>query len=790
MGHFKFPQVLSVLLLAVISTFGQLTGKSVYQQISSFKLTGGKADVTNLVLKRDRVEMSFTGTFYFAEPIGGFVTGAVFIGRGSLKAEVPPGEFEKANARRFIKSNVLDSDFSSAVLRFSDDTFNIIGRNVVYVSAPPEAQGLAADVDARIRKETGANISARLTSSLMNQEDPGVFFATFEGGNRGRFSYIFDPQERIPAQNFEINGGEKGIIYAYKESNDDYDVWMAFYGLDDYARNRVSYSDVNDLVDVSNYSMEVDLREPKKRLGLRTKLKFTALKNGVKVIPFSIGEDLGAWDHIRLKKQMRVSEVRLSGSPIEFEQEDWEAGFAVFLPEPLKQHQEAEIEITAEGDFLRQAVSVDDCSYPLSNDSWFPRHGYLDRATFDMTFLHDKKLKVAAIGERESEAPSPEDKNVTVTKYKMSEPVPLATFALGPWVRHEDSIKWEDGRTPTPLEFNSLSGSQIALKEDFMLAELNNCIRFFNLLFGNYPYSRYSATFHPYGFGQGFPTMLMIPAADHTSKYVFAFIAHETAHQWWGNIVAWRSYRDQWLSEGFAEYSSLLYTQRRQNVKAVNNMVEDMRRTLKEPPYTETGPGKGRLVDVGPIVLGHRLESRKTYGSYTTLIYNKGALVLRMLHYLFTDPDTGNGQAFFDMMKDFVERYRNKAASTDDFRRVANEHFATAPIAKRLGLTNLDWFFNQWVYHAELPSYSLEYKIQNQPDGGAVISGTVYQEGAPEDWLMPLPLALDFGGGKSAVATVYARGPEARFQLKLPTSPAKVELDPYHWILSDKTSTR
>src|SRR5580765_2705442 len=109
MARSKFPHVSLVLLLTVLSTFGQITGKSVYQQISSFKLNGGKADVANLVLKRDRVDMSFTGTFYFSEPVGGFVTGAVFIGKGSLKADVPPGEFEKANAKRFIKSDVLET---------------------------------------------------------------------------------------------------------------------------------------------------------------------------------------------------------------------------------------------------------------------------------------------------------------------------------------------------------------------------------------------------------------------------------------------------------------------------------------------------------------------------------------------------------------------------------------------------------------------------------------------------------------------------------------------------------
>jgi hypothetical protein len=112
---------------------------------------------------------------------------------------------------------------------------------------------------------------------------------------------------------------------------------------------------------------------------------------------------------------------------------------------------------------------------------------------------------------------------------------------------------------------------------------------------------------------------------------------------------------------------------------------------------TESGPGKGRLVDVGPIILGHRLSTRKTRGAYQTLIYEKGALVLRMLHFLLSDPVTGEDKPFFDMMTDFVSRYREKAASTDDFRRVAGEHFAKSPIGRMYRQNNLDWFFAQWV---------------------------------------------------------------------------------------------
>jgi aminopeptidase N len=349
-------------------------------------------------------------------------------------------------------------------------------------------------------------------------------------------------------------------------------------------------------------------------------------------------------------------------------------------------------------------------------------------------------------------------------------------------------VKWDRGGEPIPVEFNSLPGSYLAIKEDFILAEMDNSLRYFSVLFGKYPYPVFSAAFHPFGFGQGLPGLLMIPPADRANKHTYAFIAHETAHQWWGDVVLWRSYRDQWLSEGFAEYSGVLYTGLRESMDARTDLVNDMRRALRDPPVTKTGLGKGRLNDVGPIILGHRLNTSKTYGAYQTLIYSKGALVLRMLHFLFANPANGDDKAFFDMMTDFVARHRDGYASTDDFRAVANEHFARTPIAQRYKLRDLNWFFSQWVYQTGLPSYKVEYRLQDTPDGKAVISGNVYQENVPETWFMPLPLVMNFGGNQWASGTVMAFGPKTPFEIKLPMKPRKVELDPTHWILSERTS--
>ena len=799
------PKALSTLVVRVLlislaflitTTPGQGPGRSVYTQIGAFNLVKA-ARVENRTFNIDRASITLSGTIYFSAAVNGKHTGAVFLGTGKFLAPVPESSFEKANVRRLLKTDLVESDFGSAVFRMTDATLEAVAAEAQTATAPADAQKLASEFDAQICKDTGANLPARLAVSILNNEKPGVFASSFRGGKLNEFTFVFDPFTRIPTSNFDLNGGEKGLIFNDKDSIYSSEVLMAFYSLDDYARRTVDYSDLNDLVDITRYDMEMDLRSPKTKVDLRTVIKMTSLADGTTAIPFALGESLSRYENERLKKQLRVSGVKSGSASLEFAQEPWEGGFTVFLPEALKRGGQLELEITMSGDFMQQPEinssiargfsTTTDFSYPRSTTSWYPRHGYLDRSEYYIKFTHPKKLKIACVGERIAEEALPDDKDFVATRYQMDQPISLATFALGPFVRHKEIAKWDGTQDTLPLEFNSIA--DIPLKESFILAELSNSVRYFHALFGAYPYKTYSASYHPYGFGQGFPSMLLIPPTDRANKFTYSFIAHETGHQWWGNIVAWRSYRDQWLSEGFAEYSGVLYTGLRDSPKAAENLIDRMRASLREPPETLSGRGKGRLNDVGPIILGHRLSSSKTFGGYEALVYNKGALVLRMLHFLFTDPSSGNGDAFYAMMKDFVKRHRNQAASTDDFRTVANEHFVNTPIAKRYGIKNLNWFFQEWVYETNLPSYTLEYSFEPQPDGSVMFTGNVLQENVPDNFSMVLPVLMRFGD-KTAGGTVAALGPKTPFKIKLPAKPTKVEFDPNSWVLSEKTAMK
>ncbi|HTY63673.1 MAG TPA: M1 family aminopeptidase [Acidobacteriota bacterium] len=776
-------QVCVLSSLSVAQTSGRLSGRELYNALKAFEIKGA-ASVSNLVLKRDRAEMTFNGSFYFASSVNGHVTGAVFVGDGSFSAAAPQLPFEKENMIRLINTDVAKSDFHIAVLRFSDDTYEIIGKASDSTTLPTaEVQKLATDFEPRLMKETGTNISARLLVALANNESPGIFVAQFDKGTRNRFTYMIDYQARIPGSSFGINGGEKVLLFSYAPYAYENDVWIATYSEEDFKKGRASYSDEYDLVNPVNYAMEVDLRDARHLLKTRMRIDFESLVPNLNVLPMIVNDGLTEYDNRRLKHSMHIQTAKSAGQDISFVQENWESGLTLILPRAMQKNEKFSVEITMEGDFIDEQRTIEKGYYPQSNTSWYPRHGFLKRSTFNLLFRSHKNDTVCSAGKLVREAVWPDTKDDRLTEFSMDKPVSFVTFAAGSLERKTEKRKFSFGEMT--LEFYSLPSSVGQVKESFMLGEMGNALDYLSHYFGPYPYGDFKAAFHPFNYGQGFPTMLMLPKADSSNRAVYSFIAHETSHQWWGNIVAWRSYRDQWLSEGFAEYSGILYTQLRAGKNSARDLIKEIRYALTFPPKQDSGVGQGKVGELGSLILGLRLQSRKSTNAYEILTYGKGAMVLRMLHFLFTDPSSGKDQPFFDMMADFVKRYENKAATTEEFIAVASEHFARTPVAQHFNLKDLNWFFTQWVYEAKLPSYRLEYKMESN-----TVTGTLIQENAPKDWFMPLPVTLKFDNNQEARSLVYANGPQTPFSFSLPMKLSSIELDPDLWVLSEKTSTK
>jgi hypothetical protein len=199
------------------------------------------------------------------------------------------------------------------------------------------------------------------------------------------------------------------------------------------------------------------------------------------------------------------------------------------------------------------------------------------------------------------------------------------------------------------------------------------------------------------------------------------FIAHEIAHQWWGQAIGWRNYHEQWLSEGFAQYFAALYAQHARGDEAFAGVMRQVRRWGMEQS------------DQGPVYLGYRLgHIRNDSRVFRALVYDKSAAVLQMLRGLVGD------EAFFEGVRHFYRTMRFKKAGTEDFR-VAMEAAAGR---------SLERFFERWIYGSTLPRLRLSYKV----DGSDAI---VHVEQLGEDLFdLPLVVSLQYADRKSVDVTI------------------------------------
>jgi aminopeptidase N len=198
-------------------------------------------------------------------------------------------------------------------------------------------------------------------------------------------------------------------------------------------------------------------------------------------------------------------------------------------------------------------------------------------------------------------------------------------------------------------------------------------------------------------------------------EYPNFFIAHEMAHQWWGQAVGWKNYHEQWISEGFAQYFAALYGHKERGDGAFTDILKQMRSTaIQWSPQ-------------GPIYLGYRLGHIKGEGRvFRALVYNKGAMVLHMLRRLVGD------EVFFRGLRGFYNEWRFRKAGTDDFRRSM----------ERAAGRSLERFFEDWIFGDAIPSASFHYKV-----GRDAVSLRFDQRGTVMEF--PLTVRLNYASGES-----------------------------------------
>jgi hypothetical protein len=756
---------------------------------------GSYAVVNNLTLKRDAASFTLkSGELYFITPVENRVTAAVFIGEGELSL-TPPTEVEKNSLKIFTGDGSITESFSHLVLRFTDKTFDEIkaSPHVTMKTGGPsasQARGLYRDNQDLLRKRLRDNRDLRTLLDLYAPNREG-YFAAFIGGKRfNKLVFVLEPLGVPSAMPEEV------ALFSYGET--DGGLWTAFHREDEVKQGKASSAEDHRLIDITRH--EIDAAIKGSHLAATDRLSFRSLQAGTRVVPFDL---YGA---------LRVKSVQdMEGNELSFVQEnkDEDSDFGVILPKPLEAGQNYQIVVQYDGDdALRDSGGGNYILIPRS--TWYPGNANAlyaeDRAIFDMTFRYPKSYMFVGTGA--PVAPDSREGDIAVAKWSSGQTeLAVAGFNYGKFkkkvisdkdtgydvefyanIEVPDELKaiqqridqLESQGIKTMTTLGSISTTAIA---DAALADAQNATRIYNVFFGKLPYNRIAMTQQPAGFfGQAWPTLVYMPYLayiDTTQRTqllgtrggtdtFWRYVApHEIAHQWWGHIIGWDSYRDQWMSEGFAEFSASLYVQFiRGNDKFVDFWEDQRQRIVQASPATKDK----KPYTVGPVTQGYRLNSGKTGAIAQRLIYPKGAYILHMLRMMMYQQNRGGDARFQEMMKDFVKTYFNKDVSTEDFKAIVEKHMTNEMNVDNSG--KMDWFFNEWVYGTQVPAYKFQYNVTS--DG--MLSGKLTQSGVSDDFIMIVPIYIDMGKGWAKLGSARLVGNSSidLGNIKLPAAPKRV----------------
>ncbi len=277
-------------------------------------------------------------------------------------------------------------------------------------------------------------------------------------------------------------------------------------------------------------------------------------------------------------------------------------------------------------------------------------------------------------------------------------------------------------------------------------------LEFYTSLVGPYPYEKLALVESSTRFG-GMENSSNIffdeNSYDGTGK-LEGTVAHEIAHQWFGDSVTESDWHHVWLSEGFATYFGALFYERTDGRdRFVRLMLENKERYMNDAGSVARPVYDPQVKDL------FKLLNRNNY--------QKGAWVLHMLRRVVGD------EKFFAGVRDYYRTYRDGNALTEDFRRVMELHNGKP----------LDWFFQEWIYEPGFPAYEAAWKW-DEPSKRLTLTVKQAQAGA----LFRMPLDVEFKNGDDAQREVVeVSGREQTFDFKLKAKPQSVAIDPDEWVL-------
>jgi hypothetical protein len=808
--------------------------ETLYLQLSSVGIDPGQTfHIRGASIDRSALHLTFEdGEISFTSRVNGQITGAFFAGDGEVLL-TPPNRAERESMTLFTGMAILEERFSTAFLRFNDQTFAELQP---YLRPSDDAKEFRArwnDAAHHLAEFDALRLFDTFSRSLppasgstqlpeiqpVNSSADRMLHARLQGENLGTFDVNFDSTafEQIWAGQARM---VNGVTY--------YNLWTSF-GLGN--PSSATQQDPADEVRISRYKIQAHVKPPT-TLQAEAWLTVNVRRGGPRTIFFE------------LSRFLQVKQVDLDGRPVEFIDNPAVDGtqlarrgndqVAVVFPEPLRPGQTLQLHFVYGGDVLSEAGGG--LLYVGARGIWYPNLG-MRMSDFDLEFRYPQDWTLVATGKQVAPEPAGDLAQTSdmpvpgeqVSRWVTERPSTLAGFNLGKYHRvtaHAGNITiatyaargvektFPRGSEsvvtiPDPLAPRLSPGS--LLRESDAPSPVRNAqavtdqaaraLEFFSKQFGPCPYSVLNLTQMPGPISQGWPGLVFLSSysfltpgeesalhLDATQKILNRLVLpHEIAHQWWGDLVGWRSYRDQWIVEALANYSALMMLQQENPLdfrKAMDQYRADLLEKNKQGEF---------LRDAGPVALGLRLNSSHFPNGYEAISYGRGTWLLHMLRYMLLDAEASEARSghkepereepFVRALRNLRERYAGKEITTRELIGVFEENLPR-PLWYE-GRKSLDWFVQGWVEGIAIPHFSLHNVKLSPKSGGIAASGTILQKDAPEDLVTAVPVYATGGAKPVLLGTVFADGPETSFHLTAPSGTKKVMLDVNQTLLTN-----
>lgn len=709
-----------------------------------------QAEVENLVIKRGAAEITLKeGILTLSEPVLGRPLAAVFKGKVNFRMQLPH-EAERYMFHKHCRDTLADWESREIALIFTDSTHLQLTNTLALapLDKKDRADKQLGDFIDYIEDEFEESVPALLLNDLLQPWREKSFYARFSC-DCGRMVYRFE-------------AGEVEEVKLYKHTqtqNESYpELISSFHSPEQYANTYWGpANEVKDAVDSLTYDIYCKISQPN-RIDMVVDIGFQSQVDSLLVIKFDLFDEL---------KDETIAVENAKGDSLYWQKLDDEFGITVFLDKPLSKGESKSLKFSYTTTDLIDLTPWGS-NYIKSTVYWFPRYGYLKRAKYRLKFEYPDQYEFLSVGRKVSDTTV--NGNV-VAEFDLTEyPISLASFNYGNFESRSDTLT---GDIPVEVYAGTAHQGSIGKMIEKVLVDVKGSAELFSREVYPFPFNQLIATEIPASHGQGFPGLLHLAWSTYQYEEIGeydAFRAHEVAHQWWGNVVGWKTYHDQWLSEAFAEYFGAWYVQQKylndeQHRGKFYDLMDRWREDIYESgSYTNTGYmtqyQEGN--DAGPIWMGRRLASSRS-ADYFTLVYSKGAYVLYMLRMMMFDFVNRDDARFRRMLGDFIDRYQWKDATTADFIAVAEEHYGE----------DLDWFFEQWVYGIELPEYEWEAEVSQQSDGKYQAKINVQVDKVSEEFRMPVPFTIIMEGGYHTTTQLDIRGTSE--EITIPNIPYKPE---------------